>query len=526
MKYYHYAIKIFDSLRSGTDDESPLYVATGEGIYIDGVECAAICDTPSNITTSITPTESKCSVSSTTVKIYNKDYSLSQWFYERQNSEGSMTYGEKVEIYAVDSDKNLYLIYMGIIREISNDTLESYYEIEVSDVQERLKTSIFDREFSSYSNETLDDINTYRLPYYLDDDGVTRKGFYALEQDEGDTDDNGDTVLTRVITFDGHVIDFIEMIYEIAFSTDTLDVQASYLSDDWQDFVDTDSLDSVRESLSSSSYDFYFEFREAIDDPYEYLQENIYQPCGIFPYVNSEGKLGIKLHKQPESGDEVATFSEENIISVDDKTITDENVVNHIQCKYGWKFEDDEESTISYYGNSDSYNKFRMFIPTDGPQEIEIRGINNLSDTSRATFAQGVSDALFSRYALPLIEVTITVPLEEATDLKVGDYVYFSHETVVAWEGDTQGTAGVGAIEEEEEVDEYNGLAFLDVGHEWGAFIDGNNLGKAIDSFLVVTTTDSEINHSFFNDTTDSDIRSCLENHNDVDSFLDDQGGY
>jgi hypothetical protein len=524
MKYFHYAIKIFDSLRSGTDDESPLYVATSEGIYLDEIECLAIANTPSDITTSITPTESQCSVSSAKIRIGNPEYGISQWFYERQNSVGSMTYGEKVEIYAVDSDKNTYLIYMGIIRDISNDPLESYYEIEISDVQERLKTSIFDREFSSYSNETLDDINTYRLPYYLDEDGVTRKGFYALEQDEGDTDDDGEAVDTRVITFNGHVIDFIEMIYQIAFSTDTLDVQTSYLSSDWEDFVDLDSFDSVRESLSSTSYEFYFEFREAVDDPYSYLQENIYKPCAIFPYVNSEGKLGIKLHKQPESGDEVATFSEENIISVDDKTITDDNVVNHIQCKYGWKFTDDEESVIRYFGNSASYNKFRMFIPTDSPQEIDIRGINNLSDTARATFAQGVSDAIFSRYALPLIEVTLTIPLEEATGLKVGDYVYFSHETVVAWEGDNPGLAGVGAEEEEE--DPYNGIAYLDVGIEWGAFIDGNNLGKAIDSFLVVSTTDSEINHRFFNETTDSGIRSCLENHNSVNSFLDDQGGY
>jgi hypothetical protein len=523
MKFYHYAIKIFDSLRSGTEAENPLYVATGEGIYLDGVECAAICNTPSDITTSITPTESQCSVSSSKVRIINSKYSISQWLYERQNSEGSMTFGEKVEIYAVDSEKNTYLIYMGVIRDISNDNLESYYDIEISDVQERLKTSIFDREFSSYSDETLEDINNYRLPYYTDDEGA-RKGFYALEQDEGDTDDDVEPVLTRVITFNGHVIDFIEMIYQIAFSTDTLDVQASYLSDDWQDFVDIESFDSVRASLSSSSYEFYFEFREAVNDPYSYLKENIYKPCAIFPYVDQEGKLGIKLHKQPESGYEVPTFSEENIISVDDKSITDDNVVNHIQCKYGWKFHDDEESVIRYFGNSASYNKFRMFIPTDGPQEIEIRGINTLSDTSRATFAQGVSDALFSRYALPLIEITLTVPLEEATDLKVGDYVYFSHETVVAWEGDTQGTAGVGTIEEG--VDPFGGIAFMDLGVDWGAFIDGNNLGKSIDGTWIVTTTDEEISHKLFNELSDPDFISCIGNHNRIERLLEEHGGY
>ena len=522
MKYYHYAVKIHDSIRAGTEEESPLYVATGAGIYLDGIECLDIANTPSDITTAITPTESQCSVSSTKIRIGNPNYSISQWFYERQTSMGSMTYGEKVEVYGVDADKNTYLIYMGIIRSIDNDKMESYYEFEVADVQDRIKSSIFDREFSSYSNETLDDINTYRLPYYLDTDGVTRKGFYTLEQDEGDTDDNGDAVLTRVITFNGHVIDFVEMIYQVVFSTDTLDVQASYLSSNWEDFVDLDSFDSVRASLSSTSYQFYFEFREAINDPYEYLRENIYKPCAIFPYINHEGKMGLKLHKQPESGDDVATFSEQNIISVDNKSITDENVVNHIQVLYGWKFIDDEESVIGYYGNSASYNKFRMFIPQDAPQEIEVRGINNLTATSRATFAQGITDSIFSRYALPSIEVTLTVPLEEASNLKVGDYVYFSHETVVGWEGDTPGLAGVGAEESEE--DPYNGIAYLDVGIEWGAFIDGNNLGKAIDSSLIVTTSEEVISSRFFNDTSESDFVSCLENHNLIDAFLTDGG--
>ena len=522
MKYYNYAIKIFDSLRAGTEDENPLYIATGEGIYLDGIECLAIANTPSDISTTITPPESKCSVSSTKFKIINQDYTVSQWFYERQNSEGSMTYGEKVEVYAVDSLKNTYLIYMGVIRSINNDSLESYYEIEIADFQERLKTSIFDREFSTYQAESLSDINTYRLPYYTEE-GV-RKGFTIAEVDEGDTDDNGDSVLTRVITFNGHVIDFVEMVYQIAFSTDTLDVQVPYLSSSWESFVDTTSLDSVRTDLDSASYEFYFEFREAISDPYEYLRENIYKPCAIFPYVNQEGKLGLKLHKQPESGDDVATFSEENIISVDSKTITDENVVNHLQVKYGWKFDEDEESVIRYYGNSASYNKFRMFIPQDEPQEFLVRGINNLSGTARGTFAQGLADSIFSRYALPSIEVTLTVPLETATDLKAGDYVFFSHNTVVGWEGDTPGLAGVGTVEQEE--DPFGGVAFVGLGVEWGAYIQGNNLGKAIDSVWVINTGDEEINARFFNDTTDSSFRSCLENHNAVESFLDDQGGY
>ena len=311
------------------------------------------------------------------------------------------------------------------------------FRISVNQVnfQERLKTSIFDREFSSYSTETLQDINDYRLPYYMD--GEDRKGFEAVEQDEGKTDDSGNPIDTRVIKFNGHVIDFVRMIYQIIFSTDTLAVQASYLSGDWMDFVDTDSLATVETTLSDSAYNFYLEFREPITDPYEFLNEHIYKPCAIFPRVNGQGKLALKLHAQPTSDEDVLTLHEGNIISVDSKKITDENVVNHIQVYYGWKFKEDEPSTMRYFGDSASYNKFRMFIPQDAPQTIDVKGINNLSTTDRGTFAQNLVDSIFARYALPLVEMEVTVPLEVVEGLIVGDYIFIYHDHVVAWEDRT-----------------------------------------------------------------------------------------
>ncbi|MCF0171582.1 hypothetical protein [Fusobacterium varium] len=517
-KYYHYAAKIYDSLKTGID-ATPLYLSTKEGIIIDNMLCKPYMSTPSGAATSITPKNSQCSVSSITFKVTNINYEISKWLYRRLNSNFTMTYGEMVDVFALCENGRLKLVYRGLIRSISNDEFESEYEIEVADFQNRLKSSIFDREFSKYSTESILDINNYRLPYKMVNG--RRIGFYIEERNEGETDENGNIILTRVIFFNGHVIDMVEMIFQIIFSTPVLEVRLPYLSNKWTDFVDIISLNSIRETLNRAVYNFYFEFREPIDDPYEFLIENIYKPCAIFPFVNTEGKLGLKLHKQPTIGTEEITLSEENIISIGGKTITDENIVNNMIVKYDYDFKEDKGKTKRYFSSSTSFNKFKMLIP-DSPEEYEIKGINKLSLTDKATFSATLADSIFSRYGLPGIELEIVVPLEVAAEYKVGDYLFITHKTLIAWEGEKQGTPGIGK-EYISDGDMYNGIAHFGVGHEWGGFIEDNTLGKAIDGTWVITTTEKQISHKIFNDT-DNNFKSCLDNHNYIRQWLMKEG--
>lgn len=517
-KYYHYAAKIYDSLKTGID-ATPLYLSTKEGIIIDNMLCKPYMSTPSGAATSITPKNSQCSVSSITFKVTNINYEISKWLYRRLNSNFTMTYGEMVDVFALCENGRLKLVYRGLIRSISNDEFESEYEIEVADFQNRLKSSIFDREFSKYSTESILDINNYRLPYKMVNG--RRIGFYIEERNEGETDENGNVILTRVIFFNGHVIDMVEMIFQIIFSTPVLEVRLPYLSNKWTDFVDMISLNSIRETLNRAVYNFYFEFREPIDDPYEFLIENIYKPCAIFPFVNTEGKLGLKLHKQPTIGTEEITLSEENIISIGGKTITDENIVNNMIVKYDYDFKEDKGKTKRYFSSSTSFNKFKMLIP-DSPEEYEIKGINKLSLTDKATFSATLADSIFSRYGLPGIELEIVVPLEVAVEYKVGDYLFITHKTLIAWEGEKQGTPGIGK-EYISDGDMYNGIAHFGVGHEWGGFIEDNTLGKAIDGTWVITTTEKQISHKIFNDT-DNNFKSCLDNHNYIRQWLMKEG--
>lgn len=511
--YYHYVVKIYDSLR--TVNSSPLYIGTRDGLSFEEHLCKPYLNIPTGGGSSITPKDSQCSVSSLNFEIINVNYEISKWLYERLNSGDSMLYGEMVDVFALCGNGRFKLIYRGLIRSISNDEFETKYTIEIADFQDRLKASIFDRELSEYNGETIEDINKYRLPYYMN--GEERKGFSIKEVDEGETDDEGNPVLTRIITFEGHVIDFVEMIFKIVFSTPELEVQVPYLTNKYYDFVDLDSLNNIRETLNRATYNFYLEIREPIDDPYEYLIENIYKPCAIFPYLGIDGKLGLKLHKQPTIGTEGITVSEDNIISINNKSITDENIVNNMIIKYNKDFKEDKERTKRYFTSLSSFNKFRMLIP-DNPDEIVIAGINKLSATDQATFSATLADSIFSRYGSPGVELDITVPLEIAADYKVGDYLFIVHKTLLAWEGETQGIPGIVGNGDEVE-DEYKGFAYLDVGHEWGGFINDNTLGKSIDGTWIIETREKVIGSAIFNKT-DENYKSCITNHNYINEWL------
>ncbi len=516
-KYYHYIAKIYDSLRQ--DKGKPLYLSTKKGLSFENTLCKPYMSVPNGGSSSITPISSQCSVSSLKFDVVNVGYEISKWFYERLNNGNSMMYGEMVDVYAVSNTGETSLIYRGLIRDVSNDNFESKYTFEIADFQERLKSSVFDRELSEYNEETISDINTYRLPYIMVNG--ERKGFSIKEVDEGKTNDNGEKILTRVITFEGHVIDFIEMIFKMIFSTPELAVQVPYLTNKYYDFVDLESLKSIREALSRPTYNFYFEFREPISSPYEFLIENIYKPCAIFPYLNLDGKLGLKLHKQPAIGTHGITLSENNIISLDEKIITNENITNNIIVKYDKDFKEDKEYSKRYFSSIASFNKFRMLIPST-PSEYIISGVNKLSETDKATFTATLADSIFNRYGSTGIELKITIPLEIGVRHKVGDYLFIIHRTLVVWEGEMSGTTGVGYDSSpEEETDKYNGIAHLDVKHDWGGFISNNTLGKAIDGTWIVDTTMKEISHKIFNS---REIRSCMTNHELIKQWLTEEG--
>lgn len=517
-KFIGYFAKIHDTLRSGKTSATPLYLSTVKNYYFEGKECLPYLSTPTGGGMSINPKESKCSVSSLKLNIVNVNYLITQWLYERFNSEDTMLYGEMIDVYAVTSENGFKHIYRGQLRGVSNDWAESYIDIEVADFQDRLKASIFDREFSEYQYETIEDINIYRLPYKIKDG--KRFGFEISMVDTGDKDSEDKPILEKVITFTGHVIDFVEMIFQLTFSTPTLEVQMGYLDNKWENYVDLDSLDRVRKTLTANVYNFYFEFREPLEDPFAFLIENIYQPCSVFPYLTETAKLGVKLHVQPEIGSEGLDITEENIIKIESNTLTEQNVINNMVVKYDWDFKEDKSKTKRYFGSVGSFHKFKKLLP-DKPQEYQILGINKSSDTDKATFSANLSDNMFGRYGLPNKEIEITLPLVVTQNFMIGGYVILGHKTLVSWDDGLPGLSDTRNNLRYSELtdDVYDGIAHLDVEHDWGGFVQGNTLGKSIDGNWVIDTTSREIVSKTFN-SLEEGFKSCIKNHKETEAWI------
>ena len=99
--------------------------------------------------------------------------------------------------------------------------------------------------------------------------------------------------------------------------------------------------------------------------------------------------------------------------------------------------------------------------------------------------------------------------------------MFINHKTIVAWEGETQGTAGIKGEELDVE-DQYNGIAHLNVGHDWGGFITDNTLGKSIDGTWIIETRDKEIKHEIFN--AGMEYKSCMVNHAHIEEWLKKEG--
>ena len=150
---------------------------------------------------------------------------------------------------------------------------------------------------------------------------------------------------------------------------------------------------------------FYFAFVEPIDDPFEVIREQILKPCRIYPFINDEGQMGLKLHQQPNQDVGLQTFNEESIIQIIEKKNSIDDFVNHIMVKYdkNWYvnneastgIQQDEFNTVLYSMSETSVQKTRALIPKGSPLTFEVEGINELSESNQNLFAQNIVDAFF-----------------------------------------------------------------------------------------------------------------------------------
>lgn len=352
----------------------------------------------------------KChaTVSTVKVKLKNTDkvegkYQLSKFIYDAINSENTSIFKAKARIFE-EKGTSKKQVYGGIIRSISLDEYETYYELEIADIQEELKTTLFVEFFSVIAAEQP----------------VLPVGFSQV-----DIKDEEGKIIAIKIVFEGNPFTMLKgmlgmLIGEYA---------------DWY----------VAEDFAEAKYagpSFYYEFTEKLESPMEWIETNILKPLNYFPFIDNEGKFRIKKQQQP-TVDTGIILGKSSLMEVPKKKIDFSKIINNIYVNNEYDWETNEYMRKDLFVDEVSIMKHGK-IPKD-PATIEIQGIQKFIEIDRRKFVENCAKTVFERFAGHSIAFTAKVLMSKGAALNVGDFVMLEHDKVMEWEGTGAGTRGIGA---------------------------------------------------------------------------------
>ncbi|MGL5964098.1 MAG: hypothetical protein ACRCZ2_06855 [Fusobacteriaceae bacterium] len=444
-----------------------------------------------NLSEKIDPRKSSINTITFDFEVDNPADEFTKFMYNKLSTKGKMFFREVVEV-----QKGGTTIYKGFVRSVKvNNALETGYSISLENIIGKLKTSLWDREFSEYTNETTAIINSKRLS----------GGFSMIDNPDG----------TRTMRYSGHIMYCLSGMFQMLLSKPQITVNTTFLDNNCWNFLDWDNFNSIKNDLDSSIYNVYFEWKEPISNVFEFLQEQIFQAVGVVPIVNAWGKLEMKIHQQPTVAQGITVFTEENTLKFNSKTIDESQVVNYLKMDYVKDVKENEYIKSLVKINSGSFEFFGNELIPERPQKIKVDCINNHSRADQVAFCSNIADRLFSRYSREINIISIKVPIQLGYKVKVADFIGIDFDQLVDW---VDGTRGFGL-----EVDSQAPYCKFNIGDEWGGFIEGNTMGIGADGTEVVTTTMSVIDTQNFRDTSNGSIKSFIENHNNVRKWVDTQ---
>jgi hypothetical protein len=481
------------------DPYSPdkIYLATKEGIREENQECLPYLDIRGTANRGTDPSQSSASAGYMDMYIKNKNFEISQLLYNRMESTESMFWNEKIEIFGYTSSGERRRIHTASIKDLESDPFEMEYKVVLSDVFDRMKLSAFERELREYtfglgSDDDLsqDQVTQTRLPL---DYGFTF------------TRDTVGPEAVRKVLFSGHPIDCVFGMLQIMFSRPLAEIGVQWLAGDWVDFVDMEAFGRIRENdLADPYYDqFSFEWSEPIDDPFDWIKDQIFKPCRIFPYIDNEGRLSIKTQEQPQAVEGVLNLDENRIISIPRKKNSIDNYVNHVSVEYDrdWaEVSDYDYLKKKYRVDGPAVKRTKSMSPQREPLQFFVDGINALSDTDQNTLTNQIVAQYLNRYATALVEIDIEAHVNSLDwEPHVGEYVQLTHKRLIDWYGDNLGKAGLPA----DDVDPDEDPTF-DETTVWAGWYPNNDLGRSLDGTTVIHTNTEQVQSGMFNGASES----------------------
>lgn len=517
MMYKYFTAIIYDTGSTSLGRaEKNIYLSTKENIFIDGKEAMSTMKMPETRERGIEPSKTNAMADQITLGVHNVNEKFSKILYYRMNEEGEMFWNEKIEIFGHNNGTKTKL-FMGQVLDVKSDPFETEYEIETADLLTIIKTELFSRELSKYideeesQEELIDSINTYRLP----------QGFTAYEEEVGDDPDS--TEYVRYIEYVGHPFDFIYGVLDMIISKPVNKVGVPFLDGQYVDYIDVSSFEELRNLLPSEySNNFTFRFYDELSDPFEFIKEQIFKTCVVFPFFREDGRLAVKFHTQPLSSEGILTLDESNIVSIDDKHNSMDDYANNMLIKYNHIKNHDEEfyNKAIYALQPEALKKTRVLRPQDAPLTFELEGINfgYTNPVAQDAIVQNIKSSYFSRYANSITKISLTTTMDTIPDLEVGGYIELRHKTLIEWKGNRAGERGLSGSDTGEEEDPIARLNSLD---DWSGFIQGNDLGESTYSkYIFLNTQEEEIQYELFV----GSEKSCSTNHNEVNDWLTNQG--
>lgn len=449
-----------------------------------------------NLSEEVDPKNSTITTATLSYDVFNAADTFSTFLYNKLNTKGKMLYNEKIQLFKIGTAGEKVSIFKGFIRSLTpSNSYETKYRITCETIIGKLKKKLWDREFSTYKNETIQEINTNRMA----------QGFVMSEKvlEQGEP-------AVKVINYTGHILECLKGMFQMALSDPVLSSQAMFLDSNYLDFLDITSFNKIKGELSNPIYNITFEWSERIDNLFEFFQKQIFQAVGILPIITGEGKLKIALHQQPTVTQGIKSLDNSTIIKYSDRDINNDNIINNIVCRYDYR--NDKFMNSLMRNDEDSFKFFGNQLIPESPKTYEFKSLNGLSPAGKTSFCNNIMDRMFSRFAREINTISLEVPIQIGYNIELGEFVNVEGKNIIDWDTGTRGFAGSVPT-----VDPY---AKWNNGDSWGGFITNNSLGTAPNGHIVIDTKTEEI----VTDLLRGSSRSMLSNHAFCDSWLKDQG--
>jgi hypothetical protein len=494
------------------DTEPQKYFATGKlNLTISGtnyITTEKTMEVPSGLTQTVDFASGKSTIGSIKVRVHNKDEDVSKWIYFNMQGIKSI-YKKRCTLYFYEenvfdsNDKRTIKLYTGELRSHNAvDEYETSYNFEIADIQDSLKESAFidngDGNFNFYFKKCkfygTGAVNAYvdrpagmgkaiRLKEGkgISDSASGYSGYINLNNgffivDTLNTSVDGSVVLANrarmnlVSQLDVETAYNISMIpsndshptesnafwnmanYVIFFKGHPIDLATLILTDMDIPFK-AYSFAAVKAFKNHANYlKFYWEFKDKLENPLDFIQKEIYSVCNCFPIINADGEIELLIQQQP-TVLELQTgliVSHKNTLNMPKLAIDYSQVKNNIKFVTQYDFYDSDYKRTDMYVDSESFQKFGRLLPKKS-EEMELQGLNaigGLIDSDISQITGEISSITFDKFRKEVVSIECEVFYSDICDgdgnfVRVGDYISFYHKNVMEWRGTQAGTRGI-----------------------------------------------------------------------------------